>query len=132
MSWAFDVAVRTIWMEARGEGEAGMRAVAHVLVNRLKDGRWGSNLALVCHAPAQFSCWSTRDPNLKACNSEPEDSPLLLKIAIWLNAALNGEADVTNGSTHYYSSTMITPPIWTGSGHLEAVIGHHRFYSRVP
>jgi N-acetylmuramoyl-L-alanine amidase len=132
MAWAFDVAVRTAWMEARGEGEAGLRAVCHVLANRLKDGRWGSNLALVCQSAAQFSCWSTRDPNLKACDAEPDDSELLASIAGWLQAALDGEPDPTSGSTHYYATSMILAPFWAAHGRFRVQIGKQRFYSNVP
>ena len=132
MSWSKDVAIRTVWMEARGEGQDGMRAVAHVLVNRLKDGRWGNTLAQVCQASAQFSCWSTRDPNLHACNLQPEDLPLFVQIGEWLDAALAGEEpDPTYGATHYYATSMINPPYWTATAKLTVVINHHRFYKGV-
>ena len=62
-SFETSCAIRTIWGEARGEGEPGMTAVAHVLLNRLKDGRWGTALGSVCLAPYQFSCWNIGDPN---------------------------------------------------------------------
>src|SRR5262249_25685887 len=52
----------TAWAEARSEGELGMRAVAHVMVNRVGD-RFGDDLQTVILAPKQFSAWNLGDPN---------------------------------------------------------------------
>lgn len=41
--------------EARGEGERGMEAVAQVILNRIKDGRFGKGACGVARAPRQFS-----------------------------------------------------------------------------
>lgn len=35
-----DYMARTMWGEARGEGATGMRAVGHVIMNRVKAGSW--------------------------------------------------------------------------------------------
>src|SRR5690606_12591978 len=47
----------TIWGEARSEGEDGMRAVAHVMLNRVGQ-RFGENLETVIMTPYQFSVWN--------------------------------------------------------------------------
>jgi hypothetical protein len=52
----------TVWGEARSEGEDGMRAVAHVMVNRIGQ-RFGEDLATVILSPKQFSVWNRGDPN---------------------------------------------------------------------
>src|SRR5688572_26296138 len=44
----------TVWGEARSESEDGMRAVAHVMVNRIGS-RFGEDLATVILSPKQFS-----------------------------------------------------------------------------
>lgn len=128
---AFDeeIAIRTIWGEARSEGEAGMRAVAHVLLNRLNSGRWGASLAQVCLWPVQFSCWNTTDPNREKIAALADDDALLYQINDWLDQAIN-DADPTNGSTHYYAAG--TPvPNWSFHGRFQVQIGKHRFYSGV-
>ena len=48
----------TLYMEARGEGEIGIRAVATVIYNRAKGDV--TKLEAVCLAPKQFSCWNNR------------------------------------------------------------------------
>ncbi len=55
MSYSHETAARTLYGEARGEPEEGRRAVAHVFVNRYRDGRWGGSLGEVCQWPAQFA-----------------------------------------------------------------------------
>ncbi len=129
-NFSSEIAARTVWMEARGEGDEGMRAVAHVLVNRLFDERWGVTLALVCLAPFQFSCWNTNDQNRKAMAAIDDDDPVLQKCRDFILAAINGEPDPTNGSTHYYASS-IAAPAWVHGATLQAKIGHHTFYSGV-
>ena len=52
----------TTWAEARSEGEEGMRAVAHVIVNRVGP-RFGEDISTVVLAPKQFSSWNLHDPN---------------------------------------------------------------------
>lgn len=131
MSFQNDVAARTIYGEARGEGPAGMSAVAHVLLNRVKDGRWGSTLALVCMAPWQFSCWDASDPNRKVLLGLADDDQTLGYCVAALNAAEEGEADPTKGATHYYAASIV-PPSWAATGTLTAKIGRHLFYKNVP
>lgn len=124
-----EIAARTVWMEARGEGEIGMQAVAHVIVNRLQSGRWGKTLASVCLAPLQFSSWNTRDPNRVAMAALPDNDALLQKCRDFIAAAPT-EADPTNGATFYFAD-YIPPPQWSESAKLEAKIGRQLFYSGV-
>ncbi len=53
-----DVAARTILGEAVGEGEEGMRAVAHVIMNRALDSDFPDALADVSQERLQFSTWN--------------------------------------------------------------------------
>lgn len=48
-----DLIAAVVWGEARGEGIAGMAAVAEVVLNRLMDGRFGETLMDIC-TPDQF------------------------------------------------------------------------------
>ena len=50
----------TIWHEARGEGEQGMRLVADTISNRAKQSK--TCLVSVVTMPAQYECWSNKDP----------------------------------------------------------------------
>lgn len=131
MAYSQEIAAATVAMEASGEGEDGLRAVAYVLVNRMKDGRWGDNLASVALAPEQFSCWNTHDPNRQRIAKMKNADPLLLSAINYLNGALGDVPDPTMGATHYYSVDMPKPPLWALSGNFLVQIGKHRFYNKV-
>lgn len=51
-----DIISQTLYAEARGEGEKGIRAVASVIWNRSKHNP--DNLVKVCLKPKAFSCWN--------------------------------------------------------------------------
>ncbi len=55
-----DYLIRTIAFEASGEPEEGKAAVAHVILNRKRSGRWGDNIKDVVTHPWQFEPWMTR------------------------------------------------------------------------
>lgn len=128
MTFSRDIAARTLWAEARGEPEDGQRAVAHVMVNRVKDGRWGPNLASVCLAPLQFSAWNSRDPNRLAMAKLPDDDMILTKLAGMIAAAATGEPDPTGGALFYYNPDSVEAPSWAAEMIQVAKIGHHLFF----
>lgn len=133
MSFGLDVAARTVWGEARGESDEGMRAVAWVIRNRHRSGKWyaGKALAETCLMPAQFSCWNAADKNRKLLLRLPDDDTLLLRCRKYVEEALAGRGeDPTKGSTHYYA-VGIKPPPWAISGLLMVQVGGHRFYRNV-
>lgn len=134
MTFSRDIAARTLWMEADSEPEAGQRAVAHAMVNRVKLGKWGPNLASVCLAPYQFSAWNTKDANRLRMAKLADDDPLLLKLAAMIQAAATGESDPTQNSTHYYNPDIVPiPPDWTAPpSQLVGKFGSHLFYRNVP
>jgi len=129
MTWDDGTAIRTLYGEVRGEPNDGRRAVAHVILNRLKSKRWGSSLAQVCLAKAQFSCWLQSDPNWKVITSLSDFDPIMLEMAAVLSAARQ-EEDFTKGATHYYA-TSIEAPAWTKDAVFVGQWGHHKFYSGV-
>lgn len=127
------IAALTVWMEARGEGEAGMIAVAWALVNRHRAGKWfsGRTLAECCLKPYAFSCWNTPDPNRIAMARMVGDEPIFAEIDGYLADALNGLGiDPTRGATHYFDRS-IKPPEWALQGIRTATIGRLSFYRNV-
>lgn len=132
MDFAKEIAARTIWMEARGEGAIGEDAVAHVLLNRVRAGHWGPNLASVCLAAYQFSCWNTADPNRWSVARLPDDDSALQACRDQLDLA-EGEADPTGGATHYLTRDVLEhgAPLWVNGATRTAEIGHHVFFKDV-
>jgi len=127
------IAALTVWMEARGEGEGGMAAVAWALVNRHNAGKWfsGKTLAECCLIPFAFSCWNTRDPNRVAASRLTGDETILAEIDGYLADALAGDGnDPTGGATHYIDRS-IAPPEWARLAMHTATIGRITFYKNV-
>ena len=123
------VVAQTIWGEARGQGRAGMAAVADVIRNRVVSPVtwWGSGWRGVCLAPRQFSVWNAGDPNLPLMQSVDE-SDAHFRVALDLaGQAMDGTLPaVTGGATHYYNPRVVNPA-WASALRQTAVIGNHRF-----
>ena len=120
-----DVVAMTILGEARGEGKAGMYAVATVInqraINRNKTPK------AVCLKAWQFSCWNKNDPNRKKL-------PTLLNTHPLRNYAITLAQNITKLDRSYtkqadhYINRHITKPSWLANRKPVIVIGNHAFY----
>ena len=126
-----DILTRTIWGEARGEGEEGMLAVGHVILNRVaRGGWWGNSVTEVCKKPYQFSCWNTGDPNrLEMMSLNVED--VSMRECHWaaLTVILGKHRDNTEGSCHYHTHGV--SPDWSKGLSPVRSIGDHLFFNDV-
>lgn len=131
MPYDVQIGAATVYMEASGEPPDGQRAVAHVLINRLKTGRWGDTLSAVAWAPYQFSCWMTSDPNKERLAPIPDDDPTLSQMEEYIRSAMDGsDPDPTGGATHYYDPEVVAPT-WVTGATKTATIGKHVFFTNV-
>lgn len=133
-----DAIALTLFGEARGEGVQGRLAVAAVLRNRLRTGRWGSTYRDVCHARKQFSCWNASDPNrarlLAELTKVQQGKPIsrVLQECYTIADVLLNEAIFRQvGNALHYFADSIQPPKWAATGTLVASIGHHKFFEGV-
>ena len=129
-----DIMSCTLWAEARGEGFEGMKAVAHVILNRVRktDGQFARDdtLASACLRHLQYSCWNKGDPNFDKMFDLNLESGSFAEAT---RAALEAihEPDLTNGALHYYATTMPTPPLWS-IGHTPCFeLGNHVFFNDI-
>lgn len=110
----------TVYHEARGEPVEGQNAVAHVVMNRVADKRWSSNVCEVTRQRRQFS-WVRR------ANPLPDDEKAWNTAVVIANAALEGRSmDSTKGATHYHSIWIM--PRWARKMKPTKGIGNHVFY----
>ena len=125
-----DYMIRTIAFEAADEPEEGKAAVAHVILNRQRTGRWGPSIREVVMDPWQFEPWMTRRKEVEALS--PSD-PRYRDAALIADAVLSGQMpDPTAGATHFLNPDVVrnrrggTLPAWAqGEGQP---IGRHTFY----
>jgi hypothetical protein len=125
-----DYLIRTIAFEASGETELGRIAVAYVVLNRTRSGRWGDDIKAVVTRPGQFEPWMTKRKEIEELS--PND-PRYKRAAIVADAVLNGQTpDPTAGATHFLNPIVVRErrggslPAWaSGRGRP---IGRHTFY----
>jgi hypothetical protein len=126
-----DYLIRTIVFEASGEPEEGKAAVAHVILNRKRSGKWGDNIKEVVTQPWQFEPWMTRRGEMKSLST---DSPRYRRAARIADAVLTGQRpDPTAGATYFLNPEIVRErrggslPAWAqGEGQP---IGSHTFYT---
>jgi spore germination cell wall hydrolase CwlJ-like protein len=125
-----DYMIRTIAFEAGGETEQGMVAVAHVILNRARIGRWGDNIKEVVTSPWQFEPWMTRRSQMESLASHDARYRSAARIT---DGVLSGEMpDPTAGATHFLNPVLVRArrggslPKWAEGEGLP--IGRHTFY----
>lgn len=108
----------TLVLEAGGEGNAGMDAVAHVILNRAKTNHngWGTKPVQQVLRPYQFSMWNeyTRGREkwtdvLKKARARTEQWAYALPLAKQLYAGTLSSKDLTGGATFYYNPKTANP-----------------------
>jgi N-acetylmuramoyl-L-alanine amidase len=132
----------TLWGEARGEPIEGKIAVANVIRNRLKSGRWGETYRGVCLWPWQFSCWKKEGGEANYMDVQrlaralvdgetPEDN--VLRECLWIAHGMVGEwiTDNVKGATHYHVASMNPKPSWAIGKTPVCSIHAHDFYKGI-
>lgn len=121
----FECLAQAVYFEAGGESEAGQRAVAVVIMNRVRSGRFPDNVCDVIHQAAkgtcQFSWWcdgksdAPRDPDRWARAQEAARDVLS-----------GGFVDRTHGALFFHANYV--RPRWSKRLQKTAAIGNHIFY----
>ena len=120
-SKAEEIIAITILAEARGEGEAGMYAVAAVIAQRANDNKITPEQ--VCMKRKQFSCWN---------NKTVKDLKHLLKVDQAKYALLLARnikllsREFVGFANHYHNKS--DKPYWSKGVKPVKVIGNHIFY----
>lgn len=117
---------RTIYWEARGDGDGGMQAIANLVMNRLGHEGFPSTVCGIVkqgkeHGACQFSWW---------CDGRPDDAeeekPYARAKEI-AREALNGQLkDRTGGALYFHHKG--SPPNWAKKYIRTAEVGDHVFY----
>jgi N-acetylmuramoyl-L-alanine amidase len=126
-----DYLIRTVAFEAAHETNKGKAAVAYVILNRKRSGKWGSTIKDVVTRPWQFEPWMTRRQEMEELSP---DDPRYQTVARIADAVLAGQIpDPTAGATHFLNPIVVRQrrggslPSWaSGEG---VSIGSHAFYS---
>ena len=126
-----DLIARTVFGEARGEKSVkSLQAIAHVILNRVKDKQWPRSIQAVIFQKNQFSCWNETDPNYYAIQSVTFNNPEFRQAyqATLMALLSQEEADITHGANHYHARWV--NPAWAHQKKMIRVaeIQQHIFY----
>lgn len=118
--------VAALYYEARGEGEDGMIAVGHVVLNRLDARPPGTSVCDVVYERGQFG-WTRRVPRKRLAIGKTQQWKSAATLADRLVAGRI--ADKTGGATSFYSTIQFKegPPRWARNDEETARIGNHVF-----
>lgn len=131
---AINVVARTIYMEARGEGDVGLNMVMTVIWNRA--GGNVDNLADVCLKPLQFSCWnkiSNKSPStysiqfpkgaVSGNGQEMSSWDVCVNLA---NSMFNGTFKPANSKWNAYYNPNKASPDWADQLIGAEMVGRHK------
>lgn len=116
------------WREARGEGKECMTAVAHSIMNRVKNPKWwGTDVASVCTKKWQYS--SMTDPNDRQLTTWPANDPWWESALQIAAGVIDGElANPAPGADSYYDLS-IPAPKWADEKKFVKQVGRIKFYN---
>ena len=116
----FDCLASAVYYESRGEPLDGQLAVAEVILNRVRSGRFRSTVCDVVKQPSQFSF-----VRRGVIPSAPRESSSWQRAAAIAHIAMNDLADATGDDSLFFHATYVNPR-W-GRPRI-ARIGNHIFY----
>ena len=129
-----DCLTQAIYHEARGESAAGQLAVANVIVNRARSGKFPSTLCGVIYQNADkglyrcqftFACDGLSKPTSeRRALARSAD----LAQSVYAEFALGEPVGAVPSSALYYHTTAVNPS-WSNTYNAVAQIGSHIFYS---
>ena len=111
-----------MYHEARGEGEAGMRMVGEVTINRTASSKYPDTICGVVYQKSQFSWVSTKKDKTP---KEKESWQLALRIAKEL---LDDDVGSYPHLATHFVNLSVARPSWTKKFDKVKKIGDHTFY----
>jgi spore germination cell wall hydrolase CwlJ-like protein len=113
--------VQAVFFDAGIDPDVGQEAVAHVVLNRVRDGRWPRTPCAVVWQPRQFT-W-TRDGK---SDLVPVTAPNARRAMAAVDRVLAGSVDHTRGATCYARTDSTAA--WTRAADYVVTLGSHSFY----
>ncbi|TRW98461.1 cell wall hydrolase [Paracoccus sp. M683] len=115
-----DCLAEALYFEARGEGRQGQAAVAEVILNRVKSGRFPNSVCGVINQRSQFSYTIGGRKTIR------NRGTYLRVRQVAENALSGGTGNLTGGATYFH--TPAVRPAWSRRFQRTVQIGRHIFY----
>lgn len=118
---------QAVFYEARSEGRAGQKAVAEVVLNRVKSRHYPNTICGVVFQGAQRSTGCQFSFTCDGSLGRPVDTKMWTRSAdISALAMTGGYAPLTGGATHYHN--LDVTPVWSDTLVMTKTVGTHKFY----
>ena len=105
--------------EAKGESDAGMLAVIHTTLNRVRDSRFPNSVCSVVYQPSQYS-WTKQNPKIKEKKQYERAKRLAQEV-------IEGKhKDVSKGALYFVH--IKTNRNWLKKLTYTCTIGNHKFF----
>ena len=128
-----DTLAQTLLGEARGEGKAGLYAIACIVKRRIELKSYPNTAMAVCLEPSQFDYWTQHkrvkwdDQNRANVRRLMKGNTELVRYAKMLAININRvDLNYTKNADHY--CTLDTHNYWTKGNKPVAIIGQHKFF----
>ena len=128
-----DTLAQTLLGEARGEGKAGLYAIACIVKRRMELKSYPNTAMAVCLEPSQFDYWTQRkrvkwdDQNRANVRRLMKGNTELVRYAKMLAININRvDLNYTKNADHY--CTLDTHNYWTKGNKPVAIVGQHKFF----
>ena len=116
-----------LYFEARGEPIQGQRAVAEVIINRVKSNNYPDTICGVTRQGGYSSNWCQFSYYCDGITEKIHEHHVYDRILKLSQTVLHGMLDnSTSGATHYHNLNV--NPKWAGNLTVTARIGRHIFY----
>lgn len=127
-----DLLTRVVYGEARGESDVYQSLVVQTILNRAEHPgrRFPKHIRDILLEKYAYSCLIPSDPNYRKILDLPKDSLTYKRIRAivinTINSRMNGEADATEGATHYHTDGV--DPKWNTAATRMVKLGNHKFW----
>jgi spore germination cell wall hydrolase CwlJ-like protein len=127
-SRALDCLTAAIYYEAATETPQGQRAVAQVVINRLRDPNYPKSICGVVFQGSQRKTGCQFSFTCDGSLARPPSAPLWQRLRAIAWAAMNGQVEPSVGTaTHYHTIWVV--PYWQSGLQKLGVVGSHIFYT---
>lgn len=130
-----DCLAHAIYLEARSDGEDGMRAVGSVILRRVGSDRYPNDICVLVWKPSSnpskpLACSVSAfcDPAVQLGMFEVKASQAAYRVAKGLLYGDLYHYDITFGATHYTTTAIKDKVWWVDKVEETVIIGSHTFY----
>jgi spore germination cell wall hydrolase CwlJ-like protein len=125
---ALDCLTAAIYYEAATETPQGQRAVAQVVINRVRDPNYPKSICGVVFQGSQRKTGCQFSFTCDGSLARQPSAPLWQRLRAIAWAAMNGQVEPSvGGATHYHTIWVV--PYWQSSLQKLGVVGSHIFYT---